>query len=273
MTNAFYEGVTWHERRVPFQRKFTTKMWLAFVDVDDIAHIDQQLHLFSTHRFRPLQFRRSDYFGDDHQPIGDAIRDYVEGLTGERPAGAIFMLSQLRTWGWCFNPLSLYYCTDTDGALQWIVAEVTNTPWNERETYFLPADDSGVSNHEDDKRLHVSPLWPMSQRHRFVLNRPDETVSVRIENIATEGPDAGSVVHAAGMELHRLPLNDRKLASLLLRRFALTHRVSFGIYRHATAIKMRGATFYSHPKEQSPDSASTQAPKKTYKTLWKGWKK
>ena len=248
--SAFYEGVTWHERHVPFHRRFSAKMWLAYFDVDEIPQIDDELKLLSTRRFRPLQFRRKDYFDHPEQHLGDAVRNYILDHTGEHIDGKVFLLSQLRTWGWCFNPLSLYYCFDAAGELRWIIAEVTNTPWKERTTYLLPVRDGGVLDYEEDKQMHVSPLWPMSQRYRFNLTSPAEKISVRIENIATEGPNAGDVVHAAGLELKRVALNDRNLLSLLVRRAALTHRVTLGIHRHAALIKMRGATFYSHPKKK-----------------------
>lgn len=249
MTSALYEGTSWHERRTPFLRRFTMKMWFAYLDVDDLPQIEKRSVLFSTHRFRPVRFRRSDYFGDENQSLGDSIRQYVHDQTGEHVDGKIFILSQLRTWGWCFNPLSLYYCFSATGRLRWVVAEVTNTPWKERTTYLLPATDVGVIDDELPKQMHVSPLWPMSQRYRFALSAPSQTLSVRIDNVATEGPETGKVVHSAGLELQRNTLTNRNLALLLVRRPALTHRVTIGIHRHAAVLKMRGATFYSHPRQ------------------------
>lgn len=43
------------------------------------------------------------------------------------------MLGHPRTWGWLFNPITCYFCFDPEGtSVEWLVAEVTNTPWHER---------------------------------------------------------------------------------------------------------------------------------------------
>lgn len=57
------------------------------------------------------------------------MRDLVEHETGTQPSGPIRLLTHLRTFGICFNPVSFYYCYDaTDSRVETIVAEITNTP-------------------------------------------------------------------------------------------------------------------------------------------------
>jgi uncharacterized protein len=55
--------------------------------------------------------------------------------------GPVRLVGHLRTLGWCFNPIVLYLCHDHTGALAWVVADVTNTPWRERHQYVLAAAD------------------------------------------------------------------------------------------------------------------------------------
>ena len=255
LTSALYEGKTWHQRRAPFIRSFSMKMWMAYVNLDEVSTLGE--HVFvSNSRIRPLQFRRSDYLGDPQTSLGNAVRAVVKDATGEQFEGTIYMLSQLRTWGWCFNPLSLYYCYDSSAHLRWVVAEVTNTPWKERETYVLPANAEGVREHVEHKRLHVSPLWPMTQDYSFTMSAPDEKLLVRIDNISTEGNNIGDIVHVAGLTLHRLPLTNRNLVRLLVKRPLLTHRVIAGIHRHAAILLVRGARFHSHPKRRRKEALS-----------------
>ena len=57
---------------------------------------------------------------------------------GTRPMGPIRMLTHLRYFGVGFNPVTFYYCFDAaDTRVESIVAEITNTPWNERHAYVL----------------------------------------------------------------------------------------------------------------------------------------
>jgi DUF1365 family protein len=55
--------------------------------------------------------------------------------------GPIRLLTHLRYFGCSLNPVSFYYCFDAaDVRVETIVAEITNTPWNERHAYVLPLD-------------------------------------------------------------------------------------------------------------------------------------
>jgi DUF1365 family protein len=76
------------------------------------------------------------------------------------------MLSQVRRWGWLFNPITFFFVWDrpsnTLPAAQnpvGAVLEVTNTPWKERARYPLvleASDDCLIA--EFDKAMHVSPV-------------------------------------------------------------------------------------------------------------------
>jgi DUF1365 family protein len=57
----------------------------------------------------------------------------------------------LRYFGFHFNPVNFYYCYDGKGTLRWVLAEVRNTPWNERHYY-------AVNGHAQptEKAFHVS---------------------------------------------------------------------------------------------------------------------
>ncbi len=88
------------------------------------------------------------------------------------PQGPIRLLTHLRTFGHCFNPVSFYYCFAPDGEqLEAIVAEVTNTPWGERHAYVLQAGDP-IPRGGFDKALHVSPFMPMDQRYTWRAPAP-----------------------------------------------------------------------------------------------------
>ena len=89
--------------------------------------------------------------------------------TGARPQGPIRLLTQLRSFGHCFNPVSFYYCFDAGGErVQAVVAEVTNTPWGERHAYVIETAQPrhvAVLAGELDKALHVSPFMGMDHRY------------------------------------------------------------------------------------------------------------
>ena len=93
------------------------------------------------------------------------------------------MLTHLRTFGHCFNPVSFYYCFAADGErLEAVVAEVTNTPWGERHAYVLARRTRPVLRGGFDKALHVSPFMGMDQRYAWRAPAPGATLSVHIES-------------------------------------------------------------------------------------------
>ncbi len=115
----------------------------------------------------PLRFRRRDYLGQPGIALDTAVRDRVAELGGTRPAGPVRLLTQLRSWGMCFSPVSFYYCYDEAASrVQSVLAEVTNTPWGERHSYLLDPGDGPDADGRFAKQLHVSPFMDMDHVYR-----------------------------------------------------------------------------------------------------------
>ena len=134
--SCIYEGTIRH-RRVEPRREFRHRLTLFYLDLDELPALLGG-RLVARHPGL-LRFRRRDYLERaEAVPLGDAVRDEVEAQTGLRPEGPIRLLTQLRSFGHCFNPVSFYYCMDAGGQrVQAVLAEVTNTPWGERHAYVL----------------------------------------------------------------------------------------------------------------------------------------
>jgi hypothetical protein len=174
-----------------------------------------------------------------------AVRDRVAELAGERPTGPIRLLTQLRSFGLCFNPVSFYYCMDSAGEHPaHVLAEVTNTPWGERHSYVLSDRDPGstVIAGRFDKQLHVSPFFGMDHVYRARASTPNETLSVHIEN-----ERAGRIVFDATLALRRRELT-RETAARMTARYPLAGaRVLALIYGHALGLRLAGARYHPHP--------------------------
>jgi DUF1365 family protein len=215
VNTAVYEGTVRHRRFAERHNEFKHRVALAYVDLDEPPAGG-----------RLVRFERSDYLGQD------AVRDLVEERTGMRPVGPIRLLTQLRSFGHCFNPVSFYYCFG-DG-LEAVVAEVTNTPWGERHSYVV-AGEGKVIKGNSEKVLHVSPFMGMDHDYEWRVAEPGETLSVHIESKRN-----GALAFDATLSLKRRPFSRRALALANLRVLAL-------IYGHALALKLKGVTIYPHP--------------------------
>lgn len=245
-TPQVWSGSVWHHRLRPTDHQFSYRLWWADLDVDDIEATLSKLMVLSDQRWRPLRFDRADYYGDASTPLGTSLRDLVESRTGTRPTGSIRLLANLRTLGWCFNPISLYLCHDDHGDLAWIVADVTNTPWKERHQYVMAADRSGVHGHLVDKALHVSPFMPMDQQYRFDIDVDPSTLRVRIDTI-----DHGDTPFQAGVELRCEPMTNRTLLAALVRHPMLTMRISLAIRTQALRLWRKRVPLHRHPDRRA----------------------
>jgi uncharacterized protein len=238
--SAIYQGAIRHRRFAVRPREFRHRIAMAYID---LAELPQLLggRLVAT---RPgiVRFRRRDYLGDPALQLDAAVRELVRERTGRAPQGPIRLLTHLRTFGHCFNPVSFYYCFAADGRqLETVVAEVTNTPWGERHAYVL-RDDEGAGF---DKALHVSPFMGMDQSYSWRAPAPGPTLSVHIES-----SEHGTRVFDATLRLRRIALDSRSLARITARHPAATLRMQALIYGHAVALKLRGVPVHPHPGAQ-----------------------
>jgi DUF1365 family protein len=231
--------VVTHHRFEPVDHRFSYRITMAYVDLGEVDRLCRLHPLWSNESANAVSFHRDDYLGDPAVPLDTAVRDLVEERSGRRPLGPIGLLTHVRTWGWLFNPISVYYCFGTDGrTVDHTVVEVTNTPWHERTTYVLP----GTGSYLVAKKLHVSPFLPMDLFHRFVIGDPGPRLVLGVDDLRGE-----SLVFSASMVLDRRPADRGSLGRVLWRFPLMTMRVSWGIYRQALALKRRGVPFHPHP--------------------------
>jgi DUF1365 family protein len=241
--SCIYEGTIRHRRFEP-RRVFRHRLALAYLDLEELPGLlDGRL---AARRPGPVRFRRWDYLGDPAVPLDRAVRDLVADQTGVRPTGPVRLLTQLRSFGHCFNPVSFYYCVDPGGErVQALVAEVTNTPWGERHAYVLPAgpESRGVLAGQFDKALHVSPFMGMDHRYEARASTPAETLSVHIASSR-----AGATVFDATLALHRRELTRASMAAITARYPLATIRVLALIYAHALGLRLAGVPVHRHPQ-------------------------
>lgn len=221
---------------------------MPFVDVDAVDYITDRIPFWSQKRFAPARFIRSDFIGDDDISISEAIKARIRESTDKAFSGQIFLLANWRYFGIQNNPIACYFCFGADSQkLDYIVAEVTNTPWGERHSYVLPVTESSDPfQTEFAKELHVSPFHGMNQRYRWLSTTPSESLAIKLTNIEEE-----ERVFYAVLQLRRVPISARAGLTLLLKFPLETVKVTFGIYWQALVLFVRRVPLYSHPKNNS----------------------
>ncbi len=244
--SALYTGQVRHQRTTPANNEFGYRLFMLYLDLAELDSVFSKRLFWSVEALNWASFRRTDHLRRPG-PLDTGIRELVEEQLGFRPSGPIRLLTHLRYLGYCFNPISIYYCFGDDGvSLQAIVAEVHNTPWGEE--YLRALDTSGGPGEaawhrfQLDKEFHVSPFMPMDIRYTWGFTVPGQELAVHMEN-----ERHGAKVFKARLDLERRPLSAKNLALALARWPFMTAKVSAAIYWQALRIKLKGVPFYPHP--------------------------
>jgi DUF1365 family protein len=252
LRSALYEGSVRHRRLSgPVRDEFSHRLFLAYLDLDELPGLLGRGLLSSAGRPALAWFRRADHLGDPQRDLSDCVRELVAERTGRRPAGPIGLLTNLRCFGHNFNPVSFYWCFEADGErVQAVIAHVTNTPWGESHSYVLDAGAAAgsVARGSFAKRLHVSPLMGMDRSYELRIAEPGKRLSVHIESRANGEADANPGFDAT-LSLARREWSGRELRRLLGRYPLQTAAIVARIYSHALRLRLRGAPYHPHPKQ------------------------
>lgn len=250
-SSAIYEGRVRHRRMEPLEHEFEYPLFMAYLDLDQLPGVFDGITGWSARRSAPARFRRSDYLGGAERPLADCVRERVVELGGSEPRGPIRLLTNLRYFGHCFNPVSFYFCWDeSDMNVEQVLAEVTNTPWGERHAYLIGREAESttepgrgrVIRGNIEKAFHVSPLMGMDHSYDWRTTQPGRDLIVHIDSRRN-----GRVAFDATLTMERRELSPATARRVLARYPVLSIQVLARIYWQSLRLKLKGARYFPHP--------------------------
>jgi uncharacterized protein len=235
---ALYVGDVMHARLRPKRHRFTYRVMSLLIDLDRLDEADRQSALFGVNRAALYSFREADHGDRD----GSSLRAYVQRRAAEHgidlAGGRVRLLCYPRLLGYAFNPLSVYFCHHTDGALALMIYEVRNT-FGEMHSYVLPVGAGELSaaglRQCQDKAFYVSPFVDMAMRYHFRVKPPGNDVSLRILET-----DAYEPLLAATFHGRRRALRSRALLRAFVALPLVTFKVVAAIHWEALRLWLKG---------------------------------
>ena len=234
--SALYKGSVFHSRFLPKKHAFTYQIFLLWLNLDELDLLEAEVKGFSANSWAPLRFKRSDYLGDADTPLKQSVLNKMSELAQEQLTGTVYLLGQTRTFGMYFSPVNFYYLQQADGSYSHLLAEVSNTPWNNRHCYLVD-----LGKQEDcAKAFHVSPFNPMDMQYKWKISQPEQSLKL------TLACHKEAKHFVASIHLSRVELNSKTLFNVLLSIPSMTIKTVFGIYWQALKLFIKGVPFYSH---------------------------
>lgn len=237
--NAIYTGYVAHNR--PGKHRLRYSIFMLALDLDTLPAI-------STRLLRHNQASLFTIDDRDHAARIDAplkpqietkLREAGIGWTG----GRIVLLTMPRVFNYVFNPLSVYFCWRSDGALAALVHEVSNT-FGEQHFYVLPARaENGVVRQTCDKAFFVSPFLEPDLRYEFSVTPPGERAIVSM--VVRRGADIALSASFAG---NQRDLTDASLFRAWLANPLMTLKVIVAIHWEALLMLLRGVRYLGRPR-------------------------
>lgn len=221
---------------------------MVYLDLDELDSVAKKILLFSHNRKNIYSFRDTD-----HEPTGaNPLKERILAFLRQRgidpgPFGRVMLLTMPRVLGYVFNPISIYYCFDSEGKPLCSVAEVGNT-FREMKLYLLGREElaaNGSFNKIVPKHFFVSPFSRLDLSFDFKLKIPGEKLDIKIDD--RDGEQKVLITTLTG---ERAELNNRNLSWFTLKFPLVTLKVIFLIHWHALRLWLKRVPF--HRKAENP---------------------
>lgn len=172
-----------HKRHFPKVNQFTYNSFYMLIPIGSLSKIRNKLMRIG--RFGLFSFHTADHLITDHgtdleQNIYNLLSNYDINIKN----GYVILMAMPRVLGYVFNPVSFWFCYDSQNQLIAVLAEVRNT-YGEKHCYLCYKKDHTPIYKSDtliaQKVFHVSPFIKRQGIYKFCFDSKDEKININID--------------------------------------------------------------------------------------------
>ena len=242
LASGIYIGKVGHRRLSPKKHSFSYSYCMFLLDLDELPLLDKKLNLFGVRKFKPVRVCLSDHLSGETDPnkFKQRIKNKVVELGGSWQGEKLLMMTQAKFFGVYFSPINFFFCYE-QGKCRYMLAEVSNTPWQETHWYLVDLENPQP---EVEKDFHVSPFMAMEQTYRWRIKLPENNFLAHIENWQKQK------MFDATLSLKRHELTAKNVRKVLMRFPIMSLSLVAAIYWQAAKMFIKGFQFYPYSKSR-----------------------
>ncbi|WP_371377999.1 DUF1365 domain-containing protein [Thalassotalea aquiviva] len=259
--SAIYKGMVRHRRYAPKSHHFTYQLYMLAFDVDEVMAQTLPTNIFSKRWLNPIRFNEADYLIGEPGNLKARIVNKVKSLGGLEPIEKVMMLAQTRCFGLYFSPVNFYFCygdgnnkteQDWQHGCRYMLAEVSNTPWNQRHYYLVDLEHPK----ETEKAFHVSPFMDLDMKYRWQVKAPSSHRDSLLVHIENHRNFEQQKLFEATLALKKVAFTEQALLKTWLSTPLMTLKIVWGIYWQAAKLFVKGIPFISYQSKVARDKST-----------------
>ena len=214
-------------------------MWLIALNQ---VKFDSNSRIVSRVKWAIYRFNSKNYLRHNTSNISLAnkvcqqVRELGGNLNGDEQ---VFLLGQLSNLGLYFSPLNLYLVVQNEDC-RYILAEVSNTPWNERHYYLLDRSKPEIIS---EKKFHVSPFFNLDQEYHWNFKLDEDKLHFSIDTY-----ENNEKVFSAGYHCNLVEFKSAGFMASVLKSPLNVYKILAGIYFEALRIFFKKIPFVPYPR-------------------------
>lgn len=245
MNSCLYKCEVMHYRLKPKKHKLVHKVFMFYVDLDELGEIEQRIPNIGYNKPKTYSFYDSDHLQLGKRTTKENLLEFLKDNHFHEPIKRVMLLTNLRTFGHIFNPVSFYYCFNDKNEPCAAVAEIGNT-FREMKLYFFGPQTFSADKFQETKKkeYYISPFANLDIQMEFQLKVPSENLDVRVQDMA----DNDKFLYATLIG-QKKELSKRNIFLYTLMFPLITLKVIGLIHWHAFLLWLKGVPY--HNKEEN----------------------